>query len=214
MLTAKLYNQSGEDKGEVKLNPAIFSVKPKAAVLHQVLVAIMANRRHVIAHTKDRGEVRGGGRKPWRQKGTGRARHGSNRSPLWIGGGVTFGPTSDRNFTKKINKKMKAKALFMALSDKATNKLIMVLEKLEMPEIKAKQMAELMKKIKLDKSGLLVIDKMDKNIVCSVRNIPRLEVIAANSLNLYDVLNYQYVIITKAALKKAEEVYLKIDSAK
>jgi len=214
MLVAKVYSQAGEDKGEEKLNPRIFGVKSKLAVLHQVLVAIMANRRPVIAHTKDRGDVRGGGRKPWRQKGTGRARHGSIRSPLWKGGGVTFGPRNERNFAKKINKKMKTKALFMALSDKVKNDALAVLDNLEMSEIRAKQMADLLKKIKLNKSVLLVIEKMDKTIVCSVRNIPNAEVITASSLNLYDVLKYKNVLFTKAALKKAEEVYLKDASTK
>ena len=120
-LKIKVYTQDGKETKELALNPAVFGVAVKESVVHQVMVAQMANSRVAIAHTKTRAEVRGGGRKPWKQKGTGRARHGSTRSPIWVGGGVTFGPRSDRNFSQKVNKKMKTKALFMCLSDKVNN---------------------------------------------------------------------------------------------
>ncbi|NQT50039.1 50S ribosomal protein L4 [Candidatus Kuenenbacteria bacterium] len=209
MIKAKLYNQQGEDKGEVNLKPEIFEVAVKQDLVHQVVIALLANRRQILAHTKDKSEVRGGGRKPWKQKGTGRARHGSIRSPLWKGGGVTFGPTNQRNFTKQVNKKMRVKALFMVLSDKAKDSAILVMEKFELPEIKTKQIVELLKKIKLEKKVLFVIEKMDENIACSIKNIPKIDVISADSLNVYDLINSNHVVFTKDALKKIEEVYIK-----
>lgn len=123
---------------EMELAPKIFDVKAKSSLVYQAAVAQMANMRQVLAHTKDRGEVRGGGRKPWRQKGTGRARHGSSRSPIWIGGGVTFGPRKDRNFKQRINQKMKQKAIFMVLSDKVANENLLILDKLEVTDYKTK----------------------------------------------------------------------------
>jgi len=134
-----VYNQQSELIGEMDLNPKIFNVKANPALVHQAVVAQMANERQVLAHTKGRGEVRGGGRKPWQQKGTGRARHGSIRSPIWRGGGVTFGPTKERNFKQKINQKMKQKALLAVLSDKVANKKLVVLDKLELTEYKTKK---------------------------------------------------------------------------
>ena len=122
-----VYAQTGEQTGELVLNQSLFGITPKESVVHQVAVAYLANRRTVIADTKDKGEIRGGGRKPWRQKGTGRARHGSIRSPLWRGGGVIFGPTTERNYSQKVNKKMKRKALLMCLTDKVENQELTVL---------------------------------------------------------------------------------------
>ncbi|MDO9399263.1 MAG: 50S ribosomal protein L4 [bacterium] len=138
MINYKVYNQEAELVGAVDLADKIFNVKTNQALIHQAVVAQMANARKVLAHTKGRGEVRGGGKKPWKQKGTGRARHGSSRSPIWKGGGVTFGPTNERNFKKDINKKMKQKAIFMALSDKVANVKLIILDKLETSEYKTK----------------------------------------------------------------------------
>ncbi|MCU0679458.1 MAG: 50S ribosomal protein L4, partial [Planctomycetes bacterium] len=143
----KVYNQSGEATKEIELNPDVFGVAANPALVHQAYVAQIANERQVLAHTKDRSEVRGGGRKPWRQKGTGRARAGSSRSPLWIGGGVTFGPTKDRNFKKNINRKMKQKALLMALSDRASQNNLFLIDKLEMAEYKTKVFNNLLMKL-------------------------------------------------------------------
>lgn len=134
----KVYNQNAEAAGEIELSPKVFGMKVNNDLVHQAVVAQMANERQVIAHTKDRSEVRGGGKKPWRQKGTGRARHGSSRSPIWIGGGVTFGPRNDRNFKKRINKKMKQNAMLMVLSDKAAGNNFIILDKLEATEYKTK----------------------------------------------------------------------------
>ena len=138
-IKVNIYNQQAESIGEMELNPKIFDVKISQALVHQAVVAQTANMRQVLAHTKGRGEVRGGGRKPWRQKGTGRARHGSIRSPIWRGGGVTFGPTKERNFKKDINKKMKQKAMLMALSDKVANDNLVILDKLTLDEYKTKK---------------------------------------------------------------------------
>jgi large subunit ribosomal protein L4 len=143
----KIYNQKGEAVGDLKLSDKVFGVKVNEALVYQAVVTQMANERQVLAHTKDRSEVRGGGKKPWRQKGTGRARHGSIRSPIWIGGGVTFGPTSARNFSKKINKKMKQKSIFMALSDKVANNNLVILDKLEMDEFKTKAFNEMIENL-------------------------------------------------------------------
>ena len=144
----KVHNQIGEVVKEVKLNPTVFEVKINEPLIHQVAVAQLANARVAIAHTKNKGEVRGGGKKPWRQKGTGRARHGSIRSPLWKGGGVTFGPRNTRNFSQKINKKMKKAALFSCLSDKAKQKTLMLLDKLELTETKTKEFAKIILNLK------------------------------------------------------------------
>ena len=146
-LKTQVFSQTGEKVKEVELNPAIFDIPVKENVVHQVVTAQLANSRIIIADTKDRSEVRGGGRKPWRQKGTGRARHGSIRSPLWVGGGVTFGPTKERNFKKKINKKMKTKALFMCLSDKVNNNLLILLDKLNLEKGKTKEIVEVIKNL-------------------------------------------------------------------
>lgn len=199
MLKAKVYNQQGEEKGDIKLDADVFGVKVNETLVHQAINAFLGNRRTIVAHTKTRSEVRGGGRKPWRQKGTGRARHGSIRSPLWVGGGVVFGPRPERNYAKKINKKMKAKALLMALSDKAGAKAVAVLEELKMAEPKTKEIANLLNKIKIS-NALIVIEKMDKNIMRSARNLASVGLVSADSLNVYDVLRFKNLLLTKAAL--------------
>lgn len=147
-LKTQVFSQTGEKVKEIELNPRVFRVEIKESVVHQVAVAQMSNSRVAIAHTKDRSEVRGGGIKPWRQKGTGRARHGSNRSPIWVGGGVTFGPTKDRNFSKKVNKKQKTKALFMCLSDKVNNDLFVLLDKLIINDGKTREIVSVLKNLK------------------------------------------------------------------
>ena len=205
-----VYNQQGKKVKEIALNPKIFDIEIKPMVVQQVVVAQTANSRDAIAHTKSRPEVRGGGRKPWRQKGTGRARHGSNRSPLWVGGGITFGPTKERNFSKKVNKKVKIKALFMALSDKARGKKIVVVDKLELSEAKTKALVEAVAKLpNRDQKTLIAMSKKDTKIVMAAKNVPTLKTIAANSLNIVDLLNYQFLLITEKGLKTVEETYLK-----
>ena len=147
MAKLNIYNQKAEKTGDIEVSDKVFGVKMSEALIHQAVVAQMANERQVIAHTKGRAEVRGGGKKPWKQKGTGSARAGSSRSPIWIGGGVTFGPTKERNFSKKINKKMKQKALLMAISDRVKNGEIIVLDNLNTKEFKTKVMDTILKNI-------------------------------------------------------------------
>ena len=209
-MKVKVYNQEGKVIEEKDLPKEIFEVPLNEDLVHQVVVCQMANRRQKIAHTKDRGEVRGGGRKPWRQKGTGRARHGSIRSPLWRGGGVSFGPRKEKNFKKKIPKKMKRKALLMVLSSKAKDKELIVLDKLELKEIKTKKMAQILEKLSCKKkSTLLALPKIDKNIILSARNLPKVETIQAKDLNALDVLSFKYLLLPESSIKVIEETFLK-----
>jgi large subunit ribosomal protein L4 len=206
----KTYNQNSEEIRQTKLPPEVFGVKINLDLVHQVVVLQMANRRKVIAHTKGRGEVRGGGRKPWRQKGTGRARAGSIRSPIWRGGGVTFGPTKEKVFKKKINKKMKRKALLMVLSAKAKNNFLILLDSIKIEKPKTKLMAEILKKLPCKgKSILLVLAGMDKNIIRAVRNLPNTEVAQARDLNALDLLQSKYLVMPKEAIKIIRATFVK-----
>ncbi len=209
-MKVKVYNQAGETVGEQELDPAIFGVKAKDALVHQVVVALQNNARQILAHTKGRGEVRGGGRKPWQQKGTGRARAGSTRSPIWKGGGVTFGPTKDRNFKQKINKKMKLKVLLMCLSDKAVNNNLIILDKLELAEIKTKKLNEILKKLPLavDKI-LLVLPGSDEKLLRSARNLTKLKLTRADNLNVLDVLGAKTLLMVQASLPVINKFYKK-----
>lgn len=209
MAKATIYNMEGKVLGERELNPKIFEVKPRKGLLHLASVIQAANGRQVLAHTKTRAEVRGGGKKPWKQKGTGRARHGSTRSPIWIGGGVTFGPRKDRNFEAKINKKAKRKALFMGLSDKAANGKIMLLDVLQMEKPETKRVALLLKKLGAVSSVMIVLPKGDEAIVRSVRNMKNASTIGAESLNVRDVLQSGALLMPVASLEKIESVFLK-----
>lgn len=200
------YNQNGEKIGQTRLPKEIFGVSMNPDLVHQVVVAQMANRRQISAHAKDRSEVRGGGRKPWRQKGTGRARHGSIRSPLWKGGGVTFGPRKEKVFKKELPKKMKRKALSMVLSAKAKENLILVLDSLKIEKPKTKIMADIFKKLFLDRdSGLVVLPEKDENMLKSIRNIAGIRVMQAKDLNALDLLSYKYLIMPKDAIKVIKE---------
>ncbi len=202
---------------EMELSSRIFGVKPKNEVVHQVVVAQMANSRQVLAHTKTKGEVRGGGKKPWRQKGTGRARHGSIRSPLWIGGGVTFGPRKDRNFKEKVNKKQKQLALAMCLSDKVKENSLVVFNELKLKEVKTKALGGWLKELKtkiedLEKSKkfLLVLDKNDRDFIRAALNLKNANTILADSLNCLDVLKYDTILTSEKAIKIIEKHYRKI----
>ncbi|MFH1938230.1 MAG: 50S ribosomal protein L4 [Patescibacteria group bacterium] len=210
-----IYNQKGEEIEKADLPAKIFEVEMNKDLVHQAVVAQMSNTRKVIAHTKDRSERRGGGRKPWRQKGTGRARHGSIRSPIWRGGGVTFGPTKEKVYTKKINKKMKTKALFMVLSSKVKDKQLILLDKIELTEAKTKQMVEVIKNLKnkvkkdLDKSILIVLPSSNQDIVRASKNIPKVKIIRADSLNVLDVLTYKNLLVLQGSIKVIEKTYIK-----
>jgi len=208
MAKVKLYSQDGKSIKEIILNKKIFGVEIKPELIQQAIRTQEANSRKIIAHTKDRSDVRGGGKKPWRQKGTGRARHGSIRSPLWKGGGVTFGPRSDRNYSLKINKKAKRKALFMALSDKLVNKKIILIDKLTLSEIKTKDFIGVLKKLKLKKSVLVILPKSDKNIIKSANNIPKINTINANSLNVIAVVKNNNLLILQDSLKVMEDTFI------
>ncbi len=202
----KVYNMKGEVVGEEKLDPDIFDVETKVGLIHQAVLAQAANRRQVLAHTKNRGEVRGGGIKPWRQKGTGRARQGSIRSPLWVGGGVVFGPRKDRNFKQKINKKMKRKALLMCLSDRARDEKIVLIDKLEMDGFKTKKFLEILNNLpNKEKKTLLVLTNNDKKVIKSAANLPYVETTEARGLNVADVLNHNYLMIPVESLRAVEK---------
>ena len=206
MQKVKVYNMNGEVVGEEKLDSALFEVETKEGLIHQAVVAQMANRRQVLAHTKDRGEVSGGGKKPWKQKGTGRARQGSIRSPLWVGGGVVFGPRNDRNFHQKINKKMKRKALLMCLSDRAKEEKIIVLDKLELENFKTKKFLEILNKLpNKEKKTLLILADNDKKIIKSAANLPYLKTIESVNINVMDVLNNEFLMLPLATLKAVQE---------
>ena len=209
----KVYNQTAELVHELELSEKIFGVKSNPELLHQAVVTQMGNERQVLADTKDRSEVRGGGKKPWKQKGTGRARVGSSRSPIWKGGGVTFGPTSDRNFSKKINKKMKQKAIFMALSDKLANGTLVVLEDLKMEEFKTKKFNEVLtavetKILNTDRRNILVInDTKDEKVKYSARNLKGIEIINLENINIVELLKYKNLLLTESGVKTLEERY-------
>lgn len=204
-----IYNQKGETVGKVSLNPTIFDVPEKLDLVKQAIVYQMASDRQAHAKTKTRAEVRGGGRKPWRQKGTGRARAGTIRSPLWRGGGIVFGPTGKEAYAKKMPKKARRLALFSALSNKVETNKVVLLDKLELKTIKTKQVGEMLNKLPIKEGSiLLVLPKLEPKIQLSVRNLPYLKMLLANSLNIVDVLKYDYLLLTKDALKKIEETYL------
>ena len=210
-----VYNQEGKEVETTLLPKEIFGLKVNPDLVHQVVVSQMANRRKVIAHAKGRAEVRGGGKKPWQQKGTGRARVGSIRSPLWRGGGVTFGPTKERVFKKKINKKMRKIAFFMTLSVKAKNNLLLILDKLSLKQPKTKSMTKIIEnwksEIKNFKEGscLIALPRKDENIIRATRNIPNLQTIEARNLNALDLLSFKYLIILKETIKVIKETFLK-----
>lgn len=203
-----IYNQKKEKTGIVDLPDRIFNVKLNPELVHQAYVAQISNARRPIAHTKVRREVSGGGRKPWAQKGTGRARHGSTRSPLWKGGGVTFGPTKNRNFSKKINKKAKQKALFMALSSKVRDKELVVLDKIELSEGKTKKMAEILNLFFNQKKVLVILSEKNEKIARAARNLPYAKTLSAHSLNVGDLLNYKYLLLPQQAIEVMEKTYV------
>lgn len=205
-----IFNQEGKRVGETLLPKEIFGIKSNFDLVHQVVVSQRANKRSIIAHTKHRGEVRGGGRKPWRQKGLGRARHGSIRSPIWIGGGVTFGPRKKVIFKKVIPKKMKKRALFVVLSDKAKNNLLVLLDKLEIEKTKTKLIINILEKLPSKKSSSLVaLPKIDRKIITAVRNIPKVETIQAKDLNCLSLVTFKYLIMPKESIKTITETFLK-----
>ena len=205
MANVSVYNIEGKEVGSIELNDAVFGVEVNEHLVHMAVVNQLANNRQGTQSAKTRSEVSGGGRKPWRQKGTGHARQGSTRSPQWTGGGVVFAP-KPRDYSFKMNKKEKRAALCSALSSKVADNKIVVLDAFNLDEVKTKKFAEVMSNLKVDKA-LVVIEGENKNVVLSGRNIPTVKVSAANEINTYDVLKYETLVVTKAAVEKLEEVY-------
>ncbi len=214
----QVYNQNAEAVGEIEVNDKIFAVKPSIHLLAEAVRVQASNARKGLANTKTRGEVSGGGKKPWKQKGTGRARVGSNRSPIWRHGGITFGPTSARNWELKINKKAKTKALFMSLSDKVKDGRLIVLDGLNLETPKTKDFVKIMQAFhaKLDTLGkkqMMVVTKATEVVVKASRNLPEVSTAIASSLNVTDVLKADSMFILKDSLAVIEKTYLK-ESAK
>lgn len=203
-----VYNQQGIESGEMILPKEMFEVKMNADLVHQVFISHTANQRQNSAHTKNRGEVRGGGRKPWRQKGTGRARHGSIRSPIWKGGGVSGGPRNEKNWEKDIPAKMRRKALFMVLSEKAKNNLVVVLDNMDIEKAKTKTVATLMKKLPVNiASRLVAYPNGNSKMFLAARNIAKTGVLQARNLNVVDLLNHKYVVVSKEGIKEIEQTF-------
>jgi len=204
-----LYNQEGKVTGQAELPKEIFDVELSKDLLHQVVVSQMSNRRQGTAHSKDRGDVSGGGKKPWRQKGTGRARHGSNRSPIWKGGGVTFGPLNVRVYKKIVPKKMRRTALFMVLSQKAKSNSLILVDSLKIKTAKTKVAFDILKKMpSFKKSALIALPDMDKDFIAAARNIDKTEIMQVKDLNAFDVLNSKYLIMPKDSVKVMEDLFL------
>ena len=205
-----VYNQQGKEIENILLPKKIFGVEENKDLIYQVVISQTSNQRKVIAHTKGRGEVSGGGKKPWKQKGTGRARVGSIRSPLWKGGGVTFGPTKERNFKKKINKNMRKKALFQVFSAKAKENLLIIIDKITLEKAKTKQAVQILTNLSLkEKKCLIALEKNDKKIIAAFKNIPFVRVIEARNINILDLLSYKYLIMEEKSIKAMEEMFLK-----
>ena len=198
-------NMAGEEVGKMKLSDAVFAVEVNDAALHQVVVNYLANQRQGTQSTKTRTEVRGGGRKPWRQKGTGRARQGSIRAPQWTGGGVALGP-KPRDYRYRINKKVRLLAMKSALTAKVAAKEFIVLDELKMEAIKTAEMAKVLKAINAEKA-LIVTAEKNEVVYKSARNIENVKATFVNEMNVYEILKYDAMVVTKDAVKKIEEVY-------
>ena len=206
MPTIDVLNSDGKKVKELELNENIFGIEPNENVVHTVVLNYLANQRQGTQNTKTRSEVAGGGRKPWRQKGTGRARQGSIRAPQWIKGGIALGPRP-RSYTYRINKKERQLALKSVLSAKLAKKELVVVDKLDLKEIKTKEMAKVLTNIKANESALVVLDKGNKNVQMSARNIEGVKASIVDTMNTYDILKYNKLVLTEAAVKKIEEVY-------
>jgi len=205
MANVSVYNIEGKEVGSIELNDAVFGVEVNEHLVHMAVVNQLANNRQGTQSAKTRSEVSGGGRKPWRQKGTGHARQGSTRAPQWTGGGIVFAP-KPRDYSFKMNKKEKRIALLSALSSKVSESKIVVLDEFKLDEIKTKKFIEVMNNLKVE-NALVVLEGENKNVVLSGRNIPSVKVTATNEINTYDVLKYTTLVVTKAAVEKLEEVY-------
>ena len=206
MANVSVYNMEGKEVGSIDLNDAIFGVEVNEHLVHLAVVQQLANNRQGTQKAKTRSEVSGGGRKPWRQKGTGHARQGSTRSPQWTGGGVVFAPVP-RDYSFKMNQKEKRAALKSALTDKVQTGKLIVLDELKMDEFKTKKFAEVMNNLKATRKALVVVADNDAKIVKSASNLPEVKTALTNTINVYDIVNAQTLVLTKDAVAKIEEVY-------
>lgn len=205
MATVAVYNTEGKEVDKLELNDSVFGVEINEHLVHMAVVSQLANKRQGTQSAKTRAEVRGGGRKPWRQKGTGHARQGSTRSPQWTGGGVVFAP-KPRDYSMKLNKKEKAGAMRSALTSKVNEEKFIVLDELKLDEIKTKKFVEVLNNLEVAKA-LVVTKDNDPNVILSARNIPDVKTTLTNTINVYDILKYDTVVITKDAVAAIEEVY-------
>lgn len=205
MSKVSVYNMEGNQVGEIELNDAVFGVDVNEHLVHMAVVNQLANKRQGTQSAKTRSEVRGGGKKPWRQKGTGHARQGSIRAPQWTGGGVVFAP-KPRDYSFKMNKKEKRLALKSALTSRVLENKLIVIDEISLDEIKTKKFQAVLNNLKVDKA-LVVLNEKNDNVVLSARNIPNVKTALINSINVYDILKYNTMIVTKAAVETIEEVY-------
>ena len=205
MAKVAVYNMEGKEVGSIELSDSIFGVEINEHLVHMAVLQQLANNRQGTQKAKTRSEVRGGGRKPWRQKGTGHARQGSTRSPQWTGGGVVFAPTP-RDYSFKLNKKEKRAALKSALTSRVVENKFVVVDELKLDEIKTKKFVEVLKNLNVEKA-LVILNDMDEKVIASAANIPTVKTTQTNELNVFDVLKYDTVVVTKAAVATIEEVY-------
>ena len=205
MANVSVYNMDGKEVGKIELNDAVFGVEVNEHLVHMAVVQQLANNRQGTQKAKTRSEVSGGGRKPWRQKGTGHARQGSTRAPQWTGGGVVFAPTP-RDYSFKLNKKEKRAALKSALTSKVQDSKLVVVDALKFDEIKTKKFVEVMKNLNANKA-LVVLDENDEKVILSARNVPGVQTALTNTINVYDIMKAGTVVLTQDAVKKIEEVY-------
>ncbi len=205
MAKVAVYNMEGKEVDKIELNDSIFGVEINEHLVHMAVLQQLANKRQGTQKAKTRSEVRGGGRKPWRQKGTGHARQGSTRSPQWTGGGVVFAPTP-RDYSFKLNKKEKRAALKSALTSRVVENKFVVVDELKLDEIKTKKFVEVLKNLNVEKA-LVILNDMDEKVIASAANIPTVKTTQTNELNVFDVLKYDTVVVTKAAVATIEEVY-------
>jgi len=208
-MKVKVYNIKGEEKEEIELDDSVFGLKRNDDLVNQVFLSLAGNARQVLAHTKTKGERSGSGAKPWKQKGTGRARVGTKRNPLWRKGGVAFGPRSDRNFTTKVNKKMNAKAITLVLSGKLQDQEIFIVDKLDIKEKKTKEVSEILKNLKITNKTLMAFGKEEKELRIASRNLKKVENILVEQINVLDMMNNKNLLLSKESVRYLETKYKK-----
>ncbi|HDZ84971.1 MAG TPA: 50S ribosomal protein L4 [Candidatus Moranbacteria bacterium] len=202
-----VHNLTGKKMGDISLSESVFGLPSNNSLLHQVYVALSAGKRKVIAHTKGRSDRKGSGKKPWKQKGTGRARTGSVKNPIWRKGGVTFGPTKNRNFKRDINKKMRQKGIMIALSEKTRSKDLMIVDEIKLSQKKTKDFSKSLEKLKIDKNVLIGFSDKEKDWRMFSKNIDKANNILTSNLNVFDILNNKYLLLSKDSVKYLEDKY-------